>query len=223
MSEFDLPHFGPQTQMESDEEMARKLAREDYQSDSDADTIQIEGMRLDEMHKKKEQERDQERQNKEQERKLEYENKDRERENKHQRERDQDRQDRDYMKRQYDNVRSDRDYLRRAYDNDKESRLRTIGLSLLPSYTSYEKSRMTDKINELIKRELKKESLNQPEKTDVELIGLVKSLIKKTAPQRNPRKKSKKKSVKKSKKKSVKKPKKTSVKKPKKTSVKKKN
>jgi hypothetical protein len=106
------------------------------------------------------------------------------------------------------NVRADRDY-----DWDKDRRLRLLGLGLLPpAYDGFRKTSMEDKINELIKKELNKETTTSKEKTDSELMSLVKTLIKKNTPARKSRKKkSKKKSVKK---KSVKKkPKKKSVKK----------
>jgi hypothetical protein len=110
------------------------------------------------------------------------------------------------------NVRANRDY-----NWDKDRRLRLLGLGLLPSaYDGFRKTSMEDKINELIKKELNKETTTSKEKTDSELMSLVKTLIKKNTPTRKPpKKKSKKKSVKKkSKKKSVKKkPKKKSVKK----------
>jgi hypothetical protein len=108
----------------------------------------------------------------------------------------------------------------RSYDTTKENRLRLLGSQLIPTYSDlYYKNKVEDKINELIKKELTKETTSSKEKTDSEMLKLVKTLIRKSAP-----KKSKKKSAKKkSKKKSVKKkPKKKSVKKkPKKKSKKK--
>jgi outer membrane biosynthesis protein TonB len=105
----------------------------------------------------------------------------------------------------------------RSYDTAKENRLRLLGSRLIPTYSdTYYKNTVEDKINELIKKELTKETTSVSPKTDSEMIKLVKTLIKKTTPKKKSVKKPKKKSVKKPKKKSVKKPKKKSVKKPKK-------
>jgi hypothetical protein len=101
------------------------------------------------------------------------------------------------------NVRANRDY-----NWDKDRRLRLLGLGLLPpAYDGFRRTSMEDKINELIKKELNKETTTSKEQTDNELMSLVKTLIKKNTPTRKPRrKKSKKKSAKKkSKKKSAKK------------------
>ena len=115
----------------------------------------------------------------------------------------------DYAKERKDRLRAEYELRAeknsRIYDFDKELRLKNLGLRLIPAYSDiYKRQTMEEKINDLIKKELEKETKSSKEKTDLELINLVKTLLKKKAP--------KKKSVKKPKKKSVKKPKKKSVK-----------
>ena len=98
----------------------------------------------------------------------------------------------------------------REYDTIKENRLRLLGSRLiLPEYSDlYYRKKVEDKINELIKKELVKETTSDKPKTDNEMIKLVKTLIKKFSSAKTSKKKSaKKKSAKKkpSKKKSAKK------------------
>ena len=101
-------------------------------------------------------------------------------------------------------------------NENKERRWTILGKKLLPSYSDlYYKNQMEEKINELIQKQLRAESNGNKEKTDIELLKLIKELIDKSA------KKPKKKSAKKPKKKSAKKPKKKSAKKSKKKSAKK--
>ena len=64
---------------------------------------------------------------------------------------------------------------------EKEDRLRSLGSRLIPNYSDiYYKNQIGEKINDLIKKELIKESESNKEKTDNELMQLVKTLIKKS-------------------------------------------
>lgn len=109
----------------------------------------------------------------------------------------------------------------RNYDINKERRLKKLSLILLSSLDSQHKKEVEKKVGELIRKELEKETLLIKEKTDNEIMSLVKTLIKKTSPKKKLAGNSKKKSAKKKsvKKKSVKKPKR-SVKKPKRSAKK---
>lgn len=123
-------------------------------------------------------------------------------------ERDLARQERDENKRRAEQERLNRESTERTlnavkanrkYDWEKDRRLKILGLNLLPStYDGFRRTSMEDKINDLIKKELQKETQSSKEKSDSEMLSLVKTLIKKNTPTRKPRKKSvKKKSVKK--------------------------
>jgi hypothetical protein len=99
---------------------------------------------------------------------------------------------------------------RKLYDTEKERRLRLISYNLIPTYSDlYYKNILENNINSLIKKELTKETTASKEKTDSEMINLVKTLIDKSIPKKKSAKKrsSKKKSAKKksAKKKSAKK------------------
>jgi hypothetical protein len=75
-----------------------------------------------------------------------------------------------------DRLRSDR----RIYDMERDGRLRLLGYNLLPNYSDiYYKNKVEEKINDLIKRELNNTTR---EKTDDELMQLVKKLIKESEP-----------------------------------------
>lgn len=120
--------------------------------------------------------------------------------------RDEARKERDEVKKDRDRERAERQRAERtvrnlrSYDDDKERRLRALGLRLLPTYSDlYRKQTMEEKINELIKKELQKETTSIKPKTDSELLSLVKTLIKKSASKKKPVKKrsAKKKSAKK--------------------------
>ena len=106
------------------------------------------------------------------------------------------------------------DERRDSSNTDKEQRLMSLGLRLLPSYTdTYYRKTVEEKISDLIKKDVNKE------KSDSEMLKLVKLLIKKSAPKK---KSAKKKSKKKSKKSAPKKkPKKSAKKKSKKKKSKK--
>jgi hypothetical protein len=95
------------------------------------------------------------------------------------------------------------------YDRNKEYRLRNLLWDLIPA-DSYYRDILKDKINDILRRELMRETKTNDVKTDSEMVQIVKSLIKKSmssAPRKTSRKKSAKKSSKKksSKKKSAKK------------------
>ena len=99
---------------------------------------------------------------------------------------------------------------RKLYDTEKERRLRLISYNLIPTYSDlYYKNILENNINSLIKKELTKETTASKEKTDSEMINLVKTLIDKSIPKKKSAKKrsAKKKSAKKksAKKKSAKK------------------
>ena len=75
-----------------------------------------------------------------------------------------------------DRLRSDR----HIYDMERDGRLRLLGYNLLPKYSDlYYKNKVEEKINDLIKRELNNTT---KEKTDDELMQLVKKLIKESEP-----------------------------------------
>ena len=75
-----------------------------------------------------------------------------------------------------DRLRSDR----HIYDMERDGRLRLLGYNLLPKYSDlYYKNKVEEKINDLIKRELNN---TNKEKTDDELMQLVKKLIKESEP-----------------------------------------
>ena len=75
-----------------------------------------------------------------------------------------------------DRLRSDR----HIYDMERDGRLRLLGYNLLPKYSDlYYKNKVEEKINDLIKRELNNTA---KEKTDDELMQLVKKLIKESEP-----------------------------------------
>lgn len=145
------------------------------------------------------------------------------------RDRDQANKDRDQAKRDRDQANQERDRERSArqradktvndlrdYDNVKENRLISLGLRLLPNYSDiYRKQTMEEKVNDLIKKELQKETTSVKTKSDTDLMNLVKTLIKNST--------SKKKSKKKSAKKKRSKKKSTPKKKSKKKSIKKKS
>ena len=66
---------------------------------------------------------------------------------------------------------------RHIYDMERDGRLRLLGYNLLPKYSDlYYRNKVEEKINDLIKRELNKDTTK--EKTDAELLQLIKSLIK---------------------------------------------
>jgi hypothetical protein len=146
----------------------------------------------------------------------------REVEQRKEREYNQAKQERDLARRERDAIQQtlDTNRTQKAYDMNKELRLQELSQRLIPTYSDiYNKESMKDRINKLIKKELNKETTLEKEKTDMELVNIMKSLIKK--PKKRLVKKPKKTSAKKPKKTSAKKPKKTSAKKPKKTSAKK--
>jgi hypothetical protein len=69
---------------------------------------------------------------------------------------------------------------RRIYDMERDGRLRLLGYNLLPKYSDlYYRNKVEEKINDLIKRELNN---TNKEKTDDELMQLVKKLIKESEP-----------------------------------------
>ena len=69
---------------------------------------------------------------------------------------------------------------RHIYDMERDGRLRLLGYNLLPKYSDlYYKNKVEEKINDLIKRELNN---TNKEKTDDELMQLVKKLIKESEP-----------------------------------------
>ena len=210
MSEFDLPiatlapppYEDQKTdQIRSDEEYARQLAREDSHSDSDIDAIKFQGSLLDDLNKERDDSIEKER------------NASREKEREQlRRESEQNIRERDQIKKSYDDARRERDQAqtqlyREKYDIDKERRLRNLGLNLIPSYSTVSKNFLDDKIENLVKRELKR---GDDQKSESELMDLIKSLVEKSTTRRKHpiRRKPKKKSANKSKKKSANKSKK---------------
>jgi hypothetical protein len=79
---------------------------------------------------------------------------------------------------------------RRSYDIEKERRILSLGTRLIPAYEDiFYKNRIEEKINALIKKELQKETTSSKEKTDSELLKLVKTLITKNQPKKTSKKK----------------------------------
>jgi hypothetical protein len=90
------------------------------------------------------------------------------------------------------------------YDIARAHKLRELGIKLLPEhFNTSSKSQLEEKVTELIKKELIKEGLSSVDKTDEELMKLVRNLISKSSKKKSSKKKSSKK--KSSKKKSSKK------------------
>jgi hypothetical protein len=242
MSSCSLNDFGlggeptsPQ-QLADDEEFAKQILRDESGSDSDVDILKSQYNILDTHNKSINDRRESEyeklkqeseilKREKEQEHKR-YENIRHEKEQEQKRyenirhEKEQEQKKYEQIKKEYDNNKYKVDLLhdnlyREKYDIDKERRLLNIGLNLIPSYSSINRNILEDKIESLVKKEVQKGSDTQ--KSEIELINLVKELIKKSEPRRRPPKKkspkkksSKKKSAKKksAKKKSAKKSKK---------------
>jgi hypothetical protein len=229
MDEFDLPGELPPPlpplpsyedlkiqQMRNDEEYARNLSREESGSDSDSDALKVQGSLLGDFNNERDTNRDRERANlKRESEQL-------------KRERDQMKIESDTMRRSYDSANRERNnantqLYREKYDNEKERRLRDFGLNLIPHQSIIGRNFLENKIEQLVKRELKR---GDDQKSESELSELIKSLIKKSTTSRKPISKKKSSKKKEPNKKSSKKkaPKKKSSKKkaPKKKSSKKK-
>ena len=127
-----------------------------------------------------------------------------------------DREDADERRRQANEARSNsitRNIIFRDYDYDRENRLRLLALGLIPDFPYISKTSLEEKVNELIKKELKKDTTAVKPSTDEEMVKLIKVAIDSANPKKasKPKKKSskkkssKKKSSKSSKKKSKKK------------------
>jgi hypothetical protein len=95
----------------------------------------------------------------------------------------------------------------KRYDQEKEDRILRIALGLLPpSYNdSYIKSELENKIEDIIKKQLEREQKGSTEKSESELVQIIKSLLNQKKPKSKKNPKSKKKSNSKKKPKSKKK------------------
>ena len=107
------------------------------------------------------------------------------------------------------------DVIIRDYDYDRERRLRLLGLGLIPDDSYMSKALLEDKVNELIKKELNKETTAPKPTTDEEMVKLIKIAIDADKPTKHskPKKSKKKKTSRKKTTKLSKKKKKTSGKK----------
>jgi hypothetical protein len=190
MNEFDLPQMtavprvelptyeeSKQTQIESDKSYAMKLARDESMSDSESDSINFQSLRLNESNKVR---------NDNLSKDIELEK------SRLYRESEQIKIERDRMKKYYDDTARNhhrdqtQQLYREKYDIEKERRLMNLGLNLIPSHAYVGRNILEDKIETLVKRELNKDN-NQRSESD--LIELITSLVKKSAPTRRPPKK----------------------------------
>jgi hypothetical protein len=125
-----------------------------------------------------------------------------------------DREDADERRRLANEARSNlvtRNIIFRDYDYDRENRLRLLALGLIPDFPYISKNNLEDKVNELIKKELKKDTTAAKPSTDEEMVKLIKIAIDSVEPKKKSSKKASKPKKKSSKKAS--KPKKKSSKK----------
>ena len=109
-----------------------------------------------------------------------------------------DREDADERRRQANEARSNsvtRNIIFRDYDYDRENRLRLLALGLIPDFPYISKSNLEEKLTEIIKKELKKDTTAAKPSTDEEMVKLIKVAIDSAEPKKasKPKKKSSKK------------------------------